>query len=174
MTDLFNELAIIFGESVGLITLIILVSGFVLLTAEFFLPGFSLLGIIGTLISLGGVIYRVLMGLSLTQFLILLVIWGLTVISCYILFIHSAKSGLLSHSKMFSEKPSLPYNYDEDIEKKLLLGKVGVVVSRCRPVGKAEIDGKEYEVLSENSYLDKDTNIKVIQITDDQIVVSKI
>ena len=33
---------------------------------------------------------------------------------------------------------------------------------------------KEYEVLSENSYLDKDTNIKVIEITDDQIVVSKI
>jgi membrane-bound serine protease (ClpP class) len=174
MTDLFNQLANIFGESVGMITLIILVIGFVLILTEFFIPGFSLLGIIGTLVSLGGVIYRALMGMTLYQFILLLVIWGLTVVSCYVLFIHSAKSGLLSHSEMFSEKPSLPYNYAEDIEKKLLLGKVGVVVSRCKPVGKAEIDGKEYEVLSENSYLDKDTNIKVIEITDDQIVVSKI
>ena len=173
MTDLFNQLAYIFGESVGTLTLIILTVGLILMISEFFIPGFSLLGISGIVISLGGVVYRVIKGLTLYQIVILMVIWGLTVISCYLLFIHSAKSGLLSHSKLFSEKPSLPYNYDEDVEKKLLLGKTGVTTTICKPVGKAEIDGKEYEVLSENSYLDKDTNIKVIKITDDSVVVSK-
>ena len=173
MVDLFNQLTYIFGETSGAITLAVLITGLILVLFEFFVPGFSVFGILGIVISLGGVVYRIIAGLNTYQIAILIVVWGLTILACYLLFIHSAKSGLLSRSKLFSEKPSLPYDFDDDVEKKLLLGKTGVTTTRCKPVGKAEIDGKEYEVLAENSYLDKDTNIKVIKITNDNVVVSK-
>lgn len=174
MTDLFNQLTIIFGESVGIITLIILGMGLMFMIIEFFIPGFAVFGVTGLVISIGGIVYRIVNGLNFAQSIILVIIYGLLLLSCYIIFILSLKNGLLSRSQLFSKEPSIPYDYDNDTEKKLLLGKEGITSTICKPIGKAVIDGKEYEVLAEDSYLDKDTNIKVIEITDDDVVVSKI
>ena len=173
MTDLFNQLMVIFGESVGTITLTLLILGLALIILEFFIPGFAFSGVMGIVISLTGIVYRISMGLNFVQSLILISICGLTMLVCYLIFIISIKSGLLSRSQLFCHELSIPQEFD-NMEKKSLLGKCGVTTTICKPVGKAIIDENEYEVLAEDSYLDKNMNIKVIRVTNDSVVVIKI
>lgn len=69
-----------------------------------------------------------------------------------------------------------PSNY-EDVaavpEKKLkdLVGRLGVVVSKLRPVGIAEIEGKRYQVVSEGMMVETGTKVRVIDVSGNRILV---
>ena len=47
--------------------------------------------------------------------------------------------------------------------RRALVGKQGKVLTDLRPVGKVEIDGQRYEVLSETSFVPAGTSVKVTQ-----------
>jgi len=172
--DLFNELKIIFDSTVGAITLIALTLGIIITITEVLIPGFGVMGFTGIGVSIAAIIYRIIKGLTLNQALILFIVYFVILLILYGLLVLSFSKGLLSRSQLFSDKPSIPYDFEKSNNNKMLLGKVGVTSTICKPVGKAVFDGKEYEVISENTYLDKDTDIKVIKVTGDEVVVSKI
>ena len=58
-------------------------------------------------------------------------------------------------------------------EKKLkgLVGKSGVVVSKLRPVGIAEIEGRRYQVVSEGMMVEQGTPVRVIDVSGNRILV---
>lgn len=58
---------------------------------------------------------------------------------------------------------------DTDLQK--LIGKTGTVINDLRPAGKAIIDNKRFDVVSEGDYIDKDAAIIVTSVDGNRIVV---
>ncbi|MFO0830781.1 MAG: NfeD family protein [Phycisphaerales bacterium] len=58
--------------------------------------------------------------------------------------------------------------------RRALVGRSGTVLTDLRPVGKVEIDGARYEVLSETSFLSAGTRVKVTHADMEQIKVREV
>jgi len=58
---------------------------------------------------------------------------------------------------------------DKDLQE--LIGKTGTVINDLRPAGKAIIDNKRLDVVSEGDYIDKDATIIVSSVDGNRIVV---
>jgi membrane-bound ClpP family serine protease len=56
-------------------------------------------------------------------------------------------------------------------QRKALVGKEGIVLTDLRPVGKAEIDGVRYEVLSETVFVPAGSRVRVTSADLEQIKV---
>jgi membrane-bound serine protease (ClpP class) len=54
---------------------------------------------------------------------------------------------------------------------KKMLGCVGRVVTPLRPVGMCEFDGKKLECVAETGYIDRDENVKIINVEGTQLTV---
>jgi membrane-bound ClpP family serine protease len=138
--------------------ILLLIAGIVLLVVEIiFVPGTTILGIIGA----GLMVFGVIIGYSKfgnqTGTIILvsaLVIGGaVTVISF--------KSGVW---KRFALKNTNKSKFNEDIEIEHLIGAEGIAFSALRPYGKAEIYNSTYEVKTMGNYLDAGTKIRVTSV----------
>ena len=54
------------------------------------------------------------------------------------------------------------------------MGAHGVTLSDLRPAGKAEINNRRIDVVTEGDYIGKDTDIVVIEVRGSRIVVSEV
>ena len=167
------EFAQIFTE-MGWIPAVLLAVGLVFIIVEVFVPGFGFFGITGTLAIIAGIIVRICQGLNVVQSLsLILIVLGFFVVAS-ILMVHSAQHGILGKTGLFETKSSLSSNYNEaDKELRKLVGKSGKTISVLDLGGKAKINGKIYEVISINSYIEADKHIKVVEIKDNKIMVRK-
>lgn len=59
----------------------------------------------------------------------------------------------------------------QDTELQTLVGKTGTVISDLRPAGRAEIDNKRLDVVSEGDYIKKGSKIVVVSCSGNRIVV---
>jgi membrane-bound serine protease (ClpP class) len=55
-----------------------------------------------------------------------------------------------------------------------LIGETGITTTDLRPSGKVEIQGKTYQAFSHGSYIDKDEEILVDGIDENQLMVKKV
>ena len=153
---------------------ILLCGGMVFLMVEAFVPGFGFFGITGSIAVIAGVVIRIVNGLNLTQSLVLiLLILGFFIIAG-VFMTYSAQHGILGKTGLFETKSTLDKDYDK-VEKELrkLVGKSGKTVGVLNLGGKAKINGKIYDVISVNSFVESDAHIKVIAIKDHNIMVRK-
>ena len=167
------EVATTFTE-MGWIPAVLLCVGLVFIVVEVFVPGFGFFGITGSIAIVAGIIVRIVEGLNLVQSLtlILMVLGFFIVAVMYMIF--SAKYGVLGKSGLFETRSSLDENYNKaDKELKKLVGKSGKTVSVLDLAGKAKIDGKIYDVVSINSFIEEGKHIKVVKIVDNNIMVRK-
>jgi len=72
---------------------------------------------------------------------------------------------------VFTLKTSINSKVNEGEAEGLLPGAEGITLSALRPVGRAEVDKKTYEVRTMGNYLESGTKIRVLQIQDNQIIV---
>ncbi len=167
------EFAVIFTE-MGWIPMLLLCIGMVFILVELFVPGFGFFGIAGGVSIVAGVIVRIVEGLNLMQSLVLiLMVLGFCVLATLFL-VFSAKHGVLGRSGLFETRSSLPTDYNK-VSKRLkkLVGRSGKSVGVLNLGGKAKIKGRIYDVVSVNSYIEAGSNIKVVEIKDNQIMVRK-
>ena len=144
-----------------LTVVLLLLSGIVLLVIEIiFVPGTTIVGIIGVALLVFGVIigYSNFGPITGTVILVTTVLTGATVT-----FI-SFRSGVW---KRFALKNTNVARFNEDLEVEHLLGAEGITISALRPYGKAEIYDKTYEVKTLGLYLNAGTRIRVMQIDKD-------
>ena len=88
--------------------------------------------------------------------------------------VFSAKYGILSRSGLFETKSALPTSYNKpDKQLKKLIGKSGKTISKLDLAGQAKIRGEIYDVVSISSYIGAGSNIKVVAIKDNNIMVRK-
>ncbi len=153
---------------------ILLCGGMVFVIVEAFVPGFGFFGITGSLAIVAGIIVRIVQGLNVTQSLtLILLVLGFFMIAG-VFMVYSAQHGVLSLTGLFENKPTLATDFDKtEKELRKLVGKSGRTVGVLNLGGKAKINGKIYDVMSVNSYIESNAHIKVVEIKNHTIMVRK-
>jgi membrane-bound serine protease (ClpP class) len=105
---------------------------------------------------------------------------GISLISTLVLIFILAK--ILPRTRSFS-KLVLSSNVNVDIDDEdyiprskyeLYLNKTGVTVTALRPSGTAIIDEKRVDVISEGGFIPADTNVKVVDVQGNKIIVREL
>ena len=167
------EFVEIFTE-MGWIPALLLCLGLVFMVVEVFVPGFGFFGITGIISIIAGIIVRIVQGLNLTQCLtLILLVLGFFIVA-FVFMIYSAQYGILGRTGLFETRSSISADYNKvDKELRKLVGKSGRAVGVLNLGGKAKINGKIYDVVSRNSYIEDGAHIKVVEIKDNTIIVRK-
>jgi len=156
------------------IAILLLSIGFVFFIVEVFMPGFGFFGITGIISILAGVIFRICQGISVEQALTLILLVIGAICLGYIFILISAKCGILGRTGLVENKSTLSRDYNiPEREIRKLIGKSGKSITKLDLAGKAKIRGKVYDVMSTGSYIEANSNIKVVEIKDNTIMVRK-
>ena len=152
----------------NLLSVILLVVGFVLLVIEMYVPGFGAFGISGCVLLIGGIIAARPTPL---QALIMVVI--ILALLCIVLSvsIHSASKGRLSKSKLVLNDVSIERPEPEELA--YFVDKKGVAVTVLRPAGMAEFDGVKLNVVSDGEFIPEGAAVRVARVEGNRIVVVK-
>jgi membrane-bound ClpP family serine protease len=146
----------------------LIVFGLALIVAEIiFVPGTTLVGVLGFGFLIVGV------GLSFRYFGSEAgwIIVGVTSVASGAILYYSFSSNVWGK---FSLKSSSDSKVNEGELDQLQIGAEGQTTSALRPVGKAELNNKTFEVKTLGEYVDSGTRIRVIKILSNQIIVEPI
>ena len=132
-----------------------------------FVPGTTVVGVIGFGLSIIGVVlsfryFGTTIGTTTAT--------GTAVASAVILYF-TFKSNVWGR---FASSATMASRVNEEELRDLTEGAEGITVSALRPIGKAELNGKVYEVKSFGGYLETGTRIKVMRIQANQVIVEQI
>ncbi len=156
-------------------SVITLLAAFVVLfIIEGILPGFGVCGILGTICGIAAIVCEAIFTKSLFDVFFLIFLVLLLFVILFVIFSHSFSKGLLKKTPLVENNSALPENYGKDEKLKTLIGKEGEVISQCKPVGKAKIDGTVYTVCSVKDFIYEGQKIKVVEIKDSVIRVDLI
>ncbi|MBI1770194.1 MAG: hypothetical protein HY015_02235 [Bacteroidetes bacterium] len=150
------------------IVISLIVFGLALIVAEIiFVPGTTLVGVLGFGFLILGT------GLSFRYFgsTIGWITVGSTTISSAVILYYSFSANVWGK---FSLKTSNKGKVNEGELDQLSVGTEGQTTSTLRPIGKAEINNKTYEVKTLGEYLDTGKRIRIIKILSNQIFVEPI
>ncbi|MGK7397912.1 MAG: NfeD family protein [Candidatus Cyclobacteriaceae bacterium M3_2C_046] len=151
-----------------LVVIILIVIGIILIIAEIiFIPGTTLVGILGGICAGLGVFLSFQNFSSATGFVVLSFTVVATVVSIFLSFKSNAWN-------KFALKTFSSSRVNEDIKPNIWTGDTGLTVSSLRPFGKAEFKDKIYEVKTNGNYLAAGTRIKVIKVENHRIIVEPI
>ena len=171
---MWNEIVTLFSD-MSTLSIIFLSIGMLLGIIEVIIPGFGVFGIMGLLMTIAGIILRIIDGASVTQIFVLLTLFVLFVLVLFMIFTYSARFGLLSRLGISENKSTISTDFASDKKNYAhLLGKEGITQTVCKPVGKVSINDLTYQVFSNGPYLPKGTYVKVIQVDGSTIIVKKI
>jgi membrane-bound ClpP family serine protease len=150
------------------IIIALLLIGLVLLVVEVvFIPGTTVVGILGIVFSIIGVVLSYNHFGNGVGFYILLTTLGGTLVALFFSF----RAGAWNK---FSLKSSIKGKVNEGTQSHLRVGDVGETVSALRPSGKAVFGESIFEVRSTGSYAEPKSKVRIIQIESNQIVVELI
>lgn len=147
----------------------LIIFGIILIGVELYLiPGTTIVGIIGFLLTTAGVIltfsyygvmWAIIAGISSLAFAILM-------------FVISVK---LKVWNIFALQQSVGKDDAETIQRSLLkIGDIGITTTTLRPSGEAEFDNHSYEVIAVDSMIQSKTNIEIVEIKRNKIFVKPI
>lgn len=167
----------IFTGEFAWITITLMVLGMALCIIEAVVPGFGVFGISGIVCEVAAVVVHIIVCKGTPfQIFILILILVLVTLLIFLLFVRSAKFGMLGKTALVENKTAIPTNYGEDSEEELkkLIGKEGITITECRPVGKMRINDKIYEVSAKDVLISKGDVVKVVAVEGSNIYISKI
>lgn len=142
--------------------------GLSMIVAEIiFVPGTTVVGIIGFVLMVVGV------SLSFTYFgtTVGWITAGGSTAAFFVVFYLCFKSNVW---QKFSLKSKIDSKVNEGEMEGLNVGQEGITLSSLRPIGKAELNSKVYEVKTFGTYMDPGQKIRIVEILSNQIVVEQI
>jgi membrane-bound ClpP family serine protease len=146
----------------------LIISGIILLIIEvIFIPGTTVVGLLGLIFLIAGVSFSYSQYGSETGFYVLLLSLSAFVFALY----WSFRKGAW---KKFSLNKSIESRVNEGMTESLKPGAEGVAVSALRPAGSAEFDGKILEVTTHGDYLAAGSRIRIVQVRGQLIVVEPV
>lgn len=150
------------------IVISLLLIGLLLLVVEvIFIPGTTVVGILGVIFSITGVIISYRHFGDETGFYILLS----TLVATGGALFYSFKSGTWER---FSLKESNRGKVNEGMTDKLSVGDEGISISALRPVGKAEFKNEIFEVKTLGAYVESQKKVRIIEISIQHVIVEPI
>lgn len=159
----------IFTGAIGTGIVVLFIIGVILILAEaFIIPGFGIAGISGitaVLISL----FFIFPNTSIAINVLLAVILFTLVIAVFMI----KKFGSSRFWKRISLE-SNSKNYYSSSSKKDYLNQEAKTLSKLRPAGTIEIDGKRVDAVSEGAFIEKGKKVRVISVSGSRVVVREI
>ena len=151
-----------------LTVILFILIGVVLIVLEIIIiPGTTIVGIIGLILSVVGIVLGFHYFGANTGWMLL----GVTGVLSGGMFYWALRSDLW---KKFSLKNSLEGRVNEGMLDHLAVGQKGVTTSALRPMGKAELNGHLVEVSSRGNFIPAGTPIKIVDIAANHISVESI
>jgi len=160
-----------FIGNIELLQAILLILGLLFLLAEIIIPGFGIMGILGIILFVVGIILTASTFIeALVMFLILLLILAIVII----LVVRSASKGRLSKTLVLSDSLSKEKGFSAVEDMKVFLGKEGKAITMLRPAGIGQFEGVRLDVVTEGSYIEENSDIKITEVVGRRIVVDVI
>lgn len=173
----FGESFVTLFTTMEIATALCLICGLILIFIEIFQPGFGIFGISGGVLLLIGVILQAITSnYNLTQIIILIFLLILILFIAFLIMMRSLKYGWLSRSPIIQNETAVPQGLTDGTEDfSFLLGKEGITKTFLRPVGKAEFDGKDYDVVAyQGAAFEEGISVIVCETEGSRIVVKKL
>lgn len=143
----------------------LLITGLILLLLEIlFIPGTTVVGIFGFLVSLAGLVYAFLT----FEYSLALWITGVAVALNFAAVWYGFSSGVW---KKFSLKSSMTGGAFDGRTSGLEVGMMGTTVSDIKPFGKALFSDELYEVKSESGFIEVGKTVEIVKIENNKIIV---
>lgn len=169
---MWNEFITLFA-AMEPIPIILLSVGLIFCIIEMFVPGFGFFGITGSISIVAGIVLRFAREFSLAQlFLLVLIIFTILLIVGLIV-IRSAKKGLLSKTPLINNKTAVPIQFENEELKELIQSKA-ITTVECKPIGKIEIENKEYEAITRGEYLIVGVQVEVVDVDGNLLVIKEL
>jgi membrane-bound serine protease (ClpP class) len=152
----------------GYEALLLFVLGLILIAAEFFVAG-GILGILGAAAVVGSMLLAgqnvVHMATSLAIALLLAAIFMIILVKVF------GKRMKLFKKFILTDSTSTESGYVSNVNRLELIGKKGIAVTPLRPSGTVIIDEERIDVVAEGSFIEKNTDVKVVKVEGSRIVV---
>ena len=155
-------------EAMEIIGIVLLIAGFVLVGIEMVIPGFGVPGLSGITCLILGIICSANSfehGLTITIIVVVVLAVMLTII---LLVLKKVNPPIVLEESL---KPEKEYLSSRDLD--YLIGKEGVAYTDLRPSGKCKIDGVEFHVRSDGPYIVKGTDVIIMNIQNNTIIVAE-
>lgn len=163
-----------FWTSMNWVVILLLVLALIFAIVEVLIPGFGVCGTISITLSVATIIVEGVLTRSVFNALFMFVLILIIITILFIIFVLSAKKGRLSKSPIIEKKTAIPIDYVKSDEKYSLIGKIGVITSGCKPVGKAMIDGKEWTVISKRENIEIGKAVEIVEVKNNNLVVEEV
>ena len=142
--------------------------GLVLIIVEIiFIPGTTVVGLIGLVFTAIGIIFSYSSFGNEVGFYVLL---GTGLASAGALYFSFRKGAW----KRFSHQSSIDSKFNEGITDHLNTGEEGISTSALRPMGSADFQGKVFEVKTNGEYVANGIKVRIIKIQSNSILVEPI
>jgi membrane-bound ClpP family serine protease len=144
----------------------LLAIGLILVVTEIlFVPGTTLVGIIGLFVTMGGIYYAFISFETQTAWVIV----GLTVLMNFAVLFYGFRSGVW---KKFALKESITSRAFDDRLLGLEIGMEGKTVSDLKPIGKAEFLDRIFEVKSNSGLIPVGSKVIITKLENNTIIVN--
>ena len=152
-------------------SLAIFITGLILLVVEAIVPGFGLPGISGIVLVVLGTVLA--MGSLVSALMSVSIAIIITAIITILLIKHGKRiphldNIVLNARHIQEEEQEIVSGYDE------YLNSEGISISELRPSGKIEIDGRRLDAISEGAFIPRGSDIEVIRVEGNKIIVRRI
>lgn len=165
--------------------ILVFIIGLILVGLEIFvIPGFGIAGISGIVFVIGGLTLSLLDNVNFdfkpvnqaaAGKALITVIGGIGLAFLLILYLSSriGQKGLFRNVALIKTLDNQSGYIGVPVELKELTGKTGVATTVLRLSGKVQVDGKYYDAVSEDGFIDKGTKVKIIRYETGQLYVVK-
>lgn len=145
------------------IIVLILISIVLIFIEVFFIPGTTIVGVLGLIFAIIGIYYAYNESITIGNITL-----AVTIIIFTATIIIGSKSGVWSK---LSNKDAITSKVNIIDNTNLVVGTQGKAISAIRPIGKARINGKNYEVKSLGEYINTGSTVEIIKIQGNKIIV---
>lgn len=152
-----------------IIGIILLIAGFIFIGIEIVVPGFGLPGISGIACLIAGIILTsdsVEKGIFMTIVVIVILVLLATIILGLLHF-------RVIKSPIVLDDVSNPVKIIDNEDLQYLVNKEGMTLTDLRPLGRGRFDGIDFEVRSEDGYIQRDTSVKITEVKGNTLIVRK-
>lgn len=152
----------------GLSVFLLIIFGLILILVELiFVPGTTLVGILGFIFTCFGIFLSFQNYGTTIGFVVMGISAFITAVAVYFSF----KAGIY---KKFALNSAIKSKVNDEYKYDLWVGDEGKTVSSLKPFGKAEFKDQVHEVSSNGNFIDAGQPVKIIRIKDNKIFVEPI
>jgi membrane-bound ClpP family serine protease len=151
-----------------LIVSLLIIAGLILLVVEvIFIPGTTVVGILGLVLALAGIGFSYwAFGSTIGFYTLISTLAGLGLLLYF-----SFRSGAWNK---FANKNTISSKFNEGLNESFAVGEEGISVSVLRPMGKAEFNSRVVEVSSLTGYIESGVRVRIKEVSQAGISVEAV